>query len=90
MRLDFRDREALVTLSKRNLLALIGNVGGALSVRVLTGGYVYRDGALVDDTLLIVRCETESDCTEREPPGQLQLATEFFVAQLDGSEGNAN
>lgn len=91
MRLDLFEHQLVVTLSKRNLLALLCKVDNPLSMQILTSGCVYRDGALVDDTKLIVCCEPDaSHYAGRESPGQMQLATEFFIARATGEDGSRN
>lgn len=91
MRADLGDGFLLVTLSKRNLLALLQRVDDPFALRLLTNGFVYRDGALTDGITLVVRCEPDSGhYANREAPGRMKPSTEEFIARLDGSEGNAN
>jgi len=52
----------LVTLSRRNLLALLAKLDEPASWRTIVGGYVYCDEELVDGVRLAVRAEPD------EPP----------------------
>jgi hypothetical protein len=91
VRADLHDDYVLVTLSKRNLLALLQRVDDPFALRLLTGGYVYRDRELTDGITLIVGCQPDAEhYADREPPGRMKPSTEAFIARLDGSEGNAN
>jgi hypothetical protein len=91
VRADIGDGVLLVTLSKRNLLALLQRVDDPFAMRLLTGGYVYRDRELTDGITLIVGCQPDEEhYADREAPGRMKPSTEAFIARLDGSEGNAN
>jgi hypothetical protein len=71
----------LVTLSRRNLLALLAKLEQSASFRSLISGYVYRDGRLADDVRLAVRAESDElhYHPDREPPGPMLQATEAAI-----------
>ena len=78
----------IVTLSKRNLLALLQKVDDPCSGRTLTSGNAYRDGTPVEDALLLVRCEPDAaHYADRLPPGPMHPKTEAFIAQASRSNG---
>ena len=53
----------LVTLSQRNLLALLAKLADPFSARMLASGNAYRDGEEIDGVSLIVRCEPDATTT---------------------------
>ncbi|MBA3585140.1 MAG: hypothetical protein H0W36_11550 [Gemmatimonadetes bacterium] len=79
-----------VTLSRRNLLALLHKLDRAGSARTITSQHAYRrlDGRteLVDDLLLIVRSENDDEHYGGRlfPPGVMHPDTEAFIS---GSRG---
>ena len=91
MRLDISPAAVLVTLSKRNLLALLQKVDDAASARTLIGGYVYEDSRLIDGIELVVRCEPdEQHYADREPPGLMHPRTEAVIAHMSQGDGRNN
>lgn len=91
MRLDFVRSSVVVTLSKRNLLALLQKLADPISMRSLVSENAYRDGEPIDGVLLLVRVEPdETHYAGREPPGPMHPRTEDFIARVSGGRGNAN
>lgn len=91
MRLDISPAAVIVTLSKRNLLALLQKVDDATSSRTLVSGYVYEDSRLFDGIELVVRCEPDAEhYADREPPGLVHPRAETFIAQMSASAGRNN
>jgi len=80
----------VVTLSRRNLLALLHKLDLDGSARTITSRHAYRclDGRtqLVDDLLLIVRSENDDEHYGGRlfPPGVMHPDTEAFIS---GSRG---
>jgi hypothetical protein len=78
----------LVTLSRRNLLALLAKLDEPASWRTIVGGYVYCDEELFDGVRLAVRAEPdELHYADREPPGPMLPSTEAAVRRLEASAG---
>lgn len=79
---------AVVTLSRRNLLALLHKLEMPGSARTLTTGYDCPEG-----WSLIVRSESDSEHygARSEPPGALHPESEIFVrlaaGDVDGDAG---
>jgi hypothetical protein len=74
----------LVTLSRRNLLALLAKLDEPASWRTIAGGYVYCDEELVDGVTLAVRSEPdELHYADREPPGPMLPSTEASIRRAD-------
>jgi hypothetical protein len=92
VRLDFNDSTVIVTLSKRNLLALLQKADDPLSAKALVSGNAYRDGEETDGLGLVVICETDAQHygKRRHPAGVMHPVTEAFIARLTGADGNAN
>jgi hypothetical protein len=85
MKLEFDPGCVILTLSKRNLLALLQKADDPLSIGVLASRHVYSGGELISGIVFLVRCE--SDAThyeEREPPGPMHPRTEEFIARFSG------
>jgi hypothetical protein len=74
--------DVVVTLSKRNLLALLHKTSDAGSARELRASQCYIDGDAAPITLeLVVRSESDETHYEESPAGPLTAATEAFVAE---------
>jgi hypothetical protein len=71
----------LVTLSRRNLLALLAKLEQPSSWRTLVSGDVHRDGQMADDVKVVVRSEPDElhYHPDREPPGPMMPATEAAI-----------
>jgi hypothetical protein len=87
VRLDLQTGEETVihvTLSERNLLALLQKLGMPGSARTLASAHAYREGELVDDVTLVVAAEDDDEhYGERGfPPGPMHPQTEEFLAQF--------
>jgi hypothetical protein len=81
----------VVSLSQRNLAALQAHlVQRARANPMLIGGYVYRDGVLVDGVALAVLAEPDRVHYNRadrvEPPGPMQPATEAAIRWAEARE----
>jgi hypothetical protein len=90
MRLDLAPGLVVVTLSERNLLALLHKLQSPLSAGALIGGYVYAEGELVDTVRFVVVAESsEQHYADREPPGTMHPSTEEWLAErpLPGPAG---
>lgn len=74
---------AVVTLSRRNLLALLHKLEMPGSARTLTTDYACPEG-----WSLIVRSESDGEHygSRSEPPGPLHPASELFVHLTSGTE----
>jgi hypothetical protein len=95
------ERRVEVTLSRRNLLALLHKLDVPSSNRQLESNYSYEDGietplhpnekqvCELPRTTLVLRCEydTEHYATRPDRPGRMHPATERFVQEHDGLEG---
>ena len=91
MRLDLSDSAVLITLSQRNLLALLAKVSDPFSARMLASGNTYRDGEAIDEVSLIVRCEPDTlHYADRLPPGPMRPAIEALIQRLAGESGERN
>lgn len=85
MRVDLSAGVVRVTLSERNLLALLVMLHQPWSRCTISGRYAYHDGELLDDVVLVVRSEPdELHYKGREPPGAMHPATEAYLAALTG------
>jgi hypothetical protein len=73
-----------VTLSERNLLALLQKLAMPGSARTLASAHAYRHDELVDDLTLVVQVEDDdAHYGERGfPPGPMHPQTEQFLAQF--------
>lgn len=82
-RLELEGPAVVVTLSRRNLLALLHKLDWPPSVRTLVNGDCYRDGQPVDDVLLVLRCEDDAEHYARrpDPPGRMHPYTEASIAE---------
>lgn len=82
-RLDLHEGLVIVTLSRRNLLAMIHKLTWADSARTITPGDCFRDGVPVDDVLLVLRAEDDRERYARrpEPPGPMHPYTEASIAE---------
>jgi hypothetical protein len=86
MKLELTPQLVIVTLSGRNLLALLRKLQQPLSLRMLTSQMVIRDGKLLDEPMLIVRAEPDGvHYADRPGPGQMLPSTEEFIAGLGGA-----
>jgi hypothetical protein len=76
----------VVTLSRRNLLALLHKLDMPLSLRTLASYDSYVDGAAVSNVLLVLRCENDEEHYSKRParPGPMHPETEDFVAAQGG------
>lgn len=91
MRLDISGSAVLVTLSQRNLLALLAKVSDPFSARMLATGNAYRDGEEINDISLIVRCEPDTThYADRLPPGPMRPAIEALIERLAGEGDERN
>lgn len=77
----------VVTLSRRNLLALLHKLSIAGSARTLASRDAYRDGELVDDVQLLVRCERDDAHygSRGFPAGPMHPQTETFIARFEAA-----
>jgi len=94
-------RLVVVTLSRRNLLALLHKLDMPGSMRTLTNNDCFEDGVqtpLPDDagvsddmkpTVLVLRCEDDAEHYGRRElgPGLMHPATETFVLRRGGAAG---
>ena len=88
MKLEITSSAVIVTLSKRNLLALLQKVDDPCSGRTLVSGNAYRAGARADDVQLTVCCEPdERHYADRPPPGPVHPKAEAFIEQAPSSNG---
>jgi hypothetical protein len=73
----------VVTLSRRNLLALLHKLEMPGSARMLTNGDCYVDGEPVSDHVLILRVEEDDEhyAKRPEPAGPVHPATERFLRE---------
>lgn len=91
------ERMIEVTLSRRNLLALLHKLDVPGSARMITNGDCWEDGkqtpwpdeggdSSLPQTLLVLRCEndTEHYATRHEAPGRMRPDTETFVRMHGG------
>ncbi len=78
------DRRVTVTLSRRNLLALLHKLYWPGSEREIWNTDCYRDRKPVSDLLLILRCEEDEEHYARRtaPPGPMHPASEAFIEKL--------
>jgi hypothetical protein len=76
----------VVTLSRRNLLALLHKLDMPLSLRTLASYDSHVDGAPASDLLLVVQCEDDDEHYGRRlaRPGPMHQETEDFVADQGG------
>lgn len=92
MRLDVHSNGLfLVTLSRRNLLALLAKLDQPNSTRTILGGYVYVDGKLADLVLALRAEPDEQHYANREPAGRMLETTEAAIrwAQLRSQPDDA-
>lgn len=96
------ERRVEVTLSRRNLLALLHKLDLPGSTRQLENNYSYEDGVETPAepevqqmsepprTTLVLRCEDDAEHYAKRPdrPGPMHPATERFVRQHDGVPGD--
>jgi hypothetical protein len=89
VRLELGDRVVLVTLSQRNLAALLHKLTIDGSARMLFSGDVYRDGLAVEEPVLIVRCETDHEhySGRPEPAGEMLPDSEAYIARIADEGG---
>jgi hypothetical protein len=91
MRLAMTDRVVLVTLSERNLAALLHKLTlGYDSARMLVSGDVYRDGLAIDGVMLAVRVETNDEYYSGRPgsAGETDPDTAAFIARIADEDGS--
>jgi hypothetical protein len=88
MRLDIGPGAVAVTLSRRNLLALLAKLELQGSARTLISRNAYVGGECAR-IHLVVRAESDDDhYAERGfPPGRMHPLTERFIGGFDGSTG---
>ncbi|MDX6453464.1 MAG: hypothetical protein QOH16_3513 [Gaiellaceae bacterium] len=92
-----RDRHIEVTLSRRNLLALLHKMDTPGSKRTIINGDSWEDGthtpwpgkpgeSALPPTLLVLRCEDDLEHygLRRQPPGEMHTTTETFVREHGG------
>jgi hypothetical protein len=92
-----RDRQIEVTLSRRNLLALLHKLDTPRSKRTIINGDSWEDGtptpwpgkpgeSALPPTLLVLRCEDDLQhyATRPQPPGEMHATTETFVREQGG------
>lgn len=89
-RMELHRGAVVVTLSRRNVLALWHKVGWEASKKTITVGDCYRDGQPVDDVLLVLQVEDDDVHYARrlEPPGEMHPATEEFIAGMGGDDAS--
>jgi len=92
-----RERQIEVTLSRRNLLALLHKLDTPGSARTIFNGDSWEDGVptpwpgkadepALPPTLLILRCEDDFEhyAARPQPPGEMRADTETFVRTHGG------
>jgi hypothetical protein len=79
----------VVTLSRRNLLALLHKLDWPPSARTITNGDRYRDGKPVDDVLLVLQAQEDAEHYARRPEARRPMHpyTESFIGEHDADEG---
>ena len=79
MRLDIHDGVHLVTLSRRNLLALLAKLEQQNSTRPIVGRYVYVDGELSELALAVRSEPDDAHHADRAPAGPMLEETEAAI-----------
>lgn len=80
VRLDLLDDGVLVTLSRRNLLALLAKLDEPGSARTVASGNAYWRERAIDGVVLAVRAEADAEhYREGPPPGQMTIETEAAI-----------
>jgi hypothetical protein len=92
-----RERQIEVTLSRRNLLALLHKLDTPGSARTIINGDSWEDGVptpwpgktgetSLPPTLLVLRCEDDIEhyAARPQPPGEMREDTETFVRMRGG------
>lgn len=81
-RLDITKGLVTVTISRRNLLALIHMLNVGHGYRVIANGDYYRNGEPVNDLILVLRPEEDDPHYARRPegPGPMRPDAEQFIA----------
>lgn len=80
-RLELSPGVVTVTLSRRNLLALLHKLDWPPSARTIINQDCYRDDEPVDDVLLVLRAEDNAEHYRRRPhpPGVMHPYTEASI-----------
>ena len=91
------ERAIEVTLSRRNLLALLHKLDAPWSARTIMNGDCWEDGeqtpypgeateSTLPPTLLVLRAEedTEHYAARPDPPGDMHPATEAYIRERGG------
>ena len=81
-----RPKAAFVTLSRRNLLALLHKLDMPGSARMLRNGNVEIDGDYAPDFAFVLRCEPDAEhyAKRPDPPGAMHPSTESFIHSEGG------
>jgi|SRR5665213_906014 len=76
-----KPRAAVVTLSRRNLLALLHKLDMPGSARMLYNSDVEIDGEYAPDFAFVLRCEADGEhyAQRPDPPGPMHPNTESFI-----------
>lgn len=91
MRVDLSAGVVRVTLSERNLVALLVKLHQPCSKRTISGRYAYHNGELLDEVVLVVRSEPDAlHYKGREPAGAMDPATEQYLAAVAGGVGRGS
>lgn len=85
MRLDISDSRLVLTLSRRNLLALLHKLDWPESAREISGGDSYFDGVPIAFRFA-VRCEDDAEHYAKRPeaPGLMHPESEKFISDNAG------
>lgn len=91
VRLDIHEQRLVLTLSRRNLLALLHKLDWPGSAREITGGDAYFDGTPIDFRFA-VRCEDDAEhyAKRPEPPGPMHPESEQFIRDNAESSSSAD
>lgn len=93
MRLAIDDTQITVTLSRRNLLALLHKLDWPLSHRRLESSNAYMDGREISLSFAVCAEDDDAHYDDRtEPAGAMHPLTESFIASaeidLDAEDGD--
>lgn len=88
-RLDLEPSCVVVTLSRRNLLALLHKVDWPGSARTIVNNDCYWNGLPIDGLTLVLRVEDDDEHYRRraEPPGHMHPRTEVFILDHRSCQG---
>jgi hypothetical protein len=69
-----------VTLSRRNLLALLAKLELPVSLRAISSTNAYADGEPVDPVVMVVRAEPDAEHYRARNPGPMSPITETLIS----------